>query len=128
MINIVLIEDDNIMASAVKLQLKVILNIEYSIQAFKNVSNAIDYLEDNDCNIIISDLNLPDCKGLDTIHKFDNLDESINVIFMSGSSNEIEINQIIKANNIHFIMKDMDFNESMWLKLSKILNLEKETH
>lgn len=125
MISIVLIEDDSIMASAVKLQLKVILDIEYSLRIFNVVSRAIEYIDNNDCDIIISDLNLPDSKGSDTINQLDNLDDSINVIFMSGSSDEVETNQIRKAPHIHFIMKDMDFNESMWHLLSKLLKLNK---
>lgn len=119
MINIVLIEDDIIMASAVKLQLKVIVEVEYKLELFTSISAAIDYLETNSCDILISDLNVIDSKGIETINKLDNLDESINVIFISGSSEELETKQIRKAPNIHFVMKDMDFNESMWHVLSK---------
>lgn len=125
MVKIILIEDDSIMASTVKLQLKVILDIEYSLKIFNHVSKAIEFINKNKCDIIISDLNLPDSKGIDTINQFQNLDESINVIFISGTSDEIETNHIQEAKHIHFIMKDMKFNESMWNILSKLLKLDK---
>lgn len=123
MINIVLIEDDNIMASAIKLQLKVLLEVEYKLELFKTISAAIDYLKTNSCDILISDLNVIDSKGIETIKKLDTLSDSINIIFISGSSQELEAKQIRKAPNIHFVMKDMDFNESMWHVLSKKMHL-----
>ena len=62
MVKIILIEDDSIMSSAVRLHLKVILEFEYTIEVFGNVRSALEYLVNNQCDILISDINLPDSK------------------------------------------------------------------
>jgi DNA-binding NarL/FixJ family response regulator len=124
MVKIILIEDDSIMSSAVRLHLKVILEFEYTIQVFGNVSSALDYMQSNTCDILISDINLPDSKGNDTIKAFQSLPEETNIIFMSGSSDDVESLDLENHKNTHFIMKDMDFNESMWHVFSKKLKLQ----
>jgi len=124
MIKIILIEDDSIMSSAVRLHLKVILEFEYTIKVFGNVNSALDYMKDNPCDILISDINLPDSKGNDTIKAFSNLPDYINIIFMSGSSDDVDSLDLCNHKNTHFIMKDMDFNESMWNVFTKKLKLK----
>ncbi len=124
MVNIILIEDDSIMSSAVRLHLKVILEFEYTIQVFGNVHSALEYMEDNPCDILISDINLPDSKGNDTIKVLSTLPEDTNIIFMSGSSDDVDSLDLRNHQNTHFIMKDMDFNESMWHVFNKKLNLK----
>lgn len=124
MVKIILIEDDSIMSSAVRLHLKVILEFEYTIKVFGNVNSALDYMKDNPCDILISDINLPDSKGNDTIKAFSNLPDYINIIFMSGSSDDVDSLDLENHQNTHFIMKDMDFNESMWNVFTKKLKLK----
>lgn len=124
MVKIILIEDDSIMSSAVRLHLKVILEFEYTIKVFGNVNYALDYMKDNPCDILISDINLPDSKGNDTIKKFSNLPEHTNIIFMSGSSEDIESLDLKNHQNTHFIMKDMEFNESMGHVFTKKIKLK----
>ena len=124
MVKIILIEDDSIMSSAVRLHLKVILEFEYTIKVFGNVQSALDYMQDNTCDILISDINLPDSKGNDTIKAFQSLPEYTNIIFMSGSSDDLDSLDLKNHQNTHFIMKDMDFNESMWNVFSKKLKLK----
>ena len=124
MVKIILIEDDSIMSSAVRLHLKVMLDFEYSIEVFRNVISALDYMQTNPCDILISDINLPDSKGNDTIKAFKSLPETTNIIFMSGSSDDYESLDLQNHKNNHFIMKDMDFNESMWHVFTKKLNLK----
>ncbi len=124
MVKIILIEDDSIMSSAVRLHLKVILEFEYTIKVFGNVNSALDYMKDNPCDILISDINLPDSKGNDTIKAFSNLPDDTNIIFMSGSSEDVDSLDLENHQNTHFIMKDMDFNESMWNVFTKKLKLK----
>jgi DNA-binding NarL/FixJ family response regulator len=81
-------------------------------------------MEDNPCDILISDINLPDSKGNDTIKALSKLPEDTNIIFMSGSSDDVESLDLRNHQNTHFIMKDMDFNESMGHVFSKKLNLK----
>lgn len=124
MINIALIEDDSIMASAVKLQLRVILDMVYNINSFNNMSAAIKYLTENHCDLIISDLNLPDSKGNATMKLLNYLSDDSQVIFMSGTADDLDSINQNKHPNAYFIMKDMAFNESMLNVLSRKLKLK----
>jgi DNA-binding NarL/FixJ family response regulator len=81
-------------------------------------------MKDNPCDILITDINLPDSKGNDTIKAFQTLPDDTNIIFMSGSSDDIESLDLCNHKNTHFIMKDMDFNESMWHVFTKKLKLK----
>ena len=124
MVKIILIEDDSIMSSAVRLHLKVILEFEYTIKVFGNVRSALEYLVNNQCDILISDINLPDSKGNDTIESFSSLPHNTNIIFMSGSSDDMESLALKNHPNTHFIMKDMEFNESMGHVFTKKIKLK----
>jgi DNA-binding NarL/FixJ family response regulator len=81
-------------------------------------------MQTNTCDILISDINLPDSKGNDTIAAFQSLPETTNIIFMSGSSEDTESLNLRNHKNTYFIMKDMNFNESMWHVFTKKLNLK----
>lgn len=124
MIRILLLEDDRIMESAVKLQLRVLLDEEYEISSFSNMTNATEFLAHTKCDLIISDLNLPDSKGNETLQALNHYSKKSLVIFMSGTAEEIESFDHSKYPNTYFVMKDMEFNESMYKILSKKLQIK----
>jgi DNA-binding NtrC family response regulator len=112
------------MASAIKLQLRVLLDEEYELSSFNNVCAAKEYLAENQCELIISDLNLPDSKGSETMNVLNKYSHKAQVVFMSGTADEIEHIDQSHYPNTCFIMKDMNFNQSMLNVLSKKLNLK----
>ncbi len=109
---IVLIEDDSIMISSVKLQLKVLLKKDYELIPFKRLEKAIHYLESNQCDLVISDINLLDSRGEDTINKLTSNSNDYKLIIISGSYNQYEVSDT-NTNCYQFVPKDIDFNDSI---------------
>jgi len=112
MIKIVLIEDDSIMISSVKLQLKVLLKKDYELIAFRRLEKAVHYLENNQCDLVISDINLLDSRGQDTINKLTSNSHDFKLIIISGSFNQYEVSDT-NVSSYQFVPKDIDFNESI---------------
>ena len=109
---IVLLEDDSVMLSSIKLQLKVLLKEDYELKTFKHLEKAVSYLENNACDIVISDLNLIDSQGQETIDKLVKNSSKYNLIIISGSYEQLTA-YTHESGNYQFIPKDMDFNESI---------------
>jgi DNA-binding NtrC family response regulator len=118
---IVLIEDDSIMVSSVKLQLKVMLKSDYELTAFKRLEKAVDYLENNKCDLVISDINLLDSRGQATISKLTSKSHDYKLIIISGSFNQYEVSDT-NTESYQFVAKDIDFNESISAAIQRVYN------
>lgn len=112
MIKIVLIEDDSVMSSSVRLQLKILLKDDYELRIFKRLEKAITYLENNSCDIVISDMNVVDSHGQETIDALTSKSNGYKLIIISGCFEQLEVDKS-NDDNYQFIPKDMDFNESI---------------
>jgi len=111
-LKIVLIEDDSIMASSVRLQLKVLLKNDYELTTFKRLEKAMSYIENNDCDIVISDMNVMDSRAQETIDRLTSNSNNFKLIIISGCFEQLEVNKS-DEDNYQFIPKDMDLNESI---------------
>lgn len=109
---IVLIEDDSIMVSSVRLQLKVLLKADYELIVFRRLEKAVHYLADNQCDLVISDINLLDSRGQDTINKLTSNSNGYKLIIISGSFNQYEVSDT-NVQSYQFVPKDIDFNDSI---------------
>jgi len=109
---IILIEDDSIMANSVRLQLKVLLKNDYELTTFKRLEKAMSYIENNNCDIVISDINLLDSKGQPTIDRLTSKPQDFKLVIISGSLNRFDIGNKNKE-SYKFIPKDIDFNDTI---------------
>ena len=68
-IKVLLIEDNPGDARLIQLMLEEESNITFSVEVAETLSNALERLNSASFNVIMSDLGLPDSKGIDTFFK-----------------------------------------------------------
>ena len=78
--NVLVVDDENGPRQA----LRMVLKEEYHVLMADCVSAALDVLQDNDVDVIITDIRMPGGTGLDLLRKVKELDDRIEVIILTG--------------------------------------------
>lgn len=80
--------------------------LNYKLKIADSVSVALQYLEDNNYDLILLDYSLGDGTGLDLLRNTGD----IPVIFIAGRSSEEVVVQAMKAGAYDYVIKDLDMN------------------
>ena len=114
---IVLIEDNKIFRNTIQILLKNIFEDKLIIQNFSDFESARVYLDNEDYDLIISDLNFPDSSESETLEYFQNNILEKKKIIISGSIRDLA--EYIP--NTEILDKDDKFNESFKTALLNII-------
>lgn len=87
-IKVLLIEDNKGDAILIQEMLKDVEKTNFQVKHAQTLSDGIDYLQDNDFNIILLDLALPDSHGIDTFNQTNNQAPELPIIILTGLSDE----------------------------------------
>lgn len=87
-IKILLIEDNPGDARLLKTQLSLISAAYYEIQHVESMSEAINALNNEKFDVVLTDLSLPDCDGMETVERILAVNSQMPVIVLSGQENE----------------------------------------
>jgi len=110
---ILVIEDNKIMAEAIKYILKFSLDRVSEVISCNSLANAQEKINDFDYDLIITDLNLPDSDETKTFEFILSLNDRKPKLLISGSEFLSSENEISQNNNIKFISKDDNFNSNL---------------
>lgn len=121
MIKILCVEDHLGTARLIQLILKK-ENPEFEITQVSYLSDALKIIDEQEVNVILLDLNLPDSQGIDTIKKVLNKAPNIPVVIMTGLGDEEITQEAIKFGAKDFLVKG-DF-EAKYLS-NKLMELYK---
>ena len=118
----ILIVDDN------KLNLtsaRAVLNDRYKITAVMKGTQAITFLENNKCDIILLDINMPDMDGFEVLEHIRKIPgcETTPVIFLTADNDFKTETRCFNAGALDFIAKPF-VPEVMRLRIGRILELE----
>ena len=111
-INIISIEDnlgDLILLDEI---LKESSETEYVLTNFPGLKDALDYLENGACDIILLDLSLPDSKGLKSLEKIRMVNDVKPVIVMTGNDDQELAKKAIHSGAQDYLVKG-NFNFSL---------------
>ncbi|MCM1578742.1 MAG: response regulator [Ruminococcus sp.] len=117
--HILIVDDDKVtLASAKKL-----LSRTYRVTAVTSGGQAIKFLENNKCDMILLDINMPEPDGFQTMERITAmLDSPPPIIFLTADSDEKTESRCLKAGAMDFIAKP--FSETVALsRISRILEL-----
>lgn len=114
---IVLIEDNKIFRDTIQILLKNIFEEKLEIQNFSDFESARDYLDNEDYDLIISDLNFPDSSESETLEYFQNNILEKKKIIISASIRDL--GKYIP--NTEILDKDDKFNDNFKTALLNIL-------
>lgn len=108
LLRILVVEDDALQKQLITQIFNRISN-RYKIVSVPNLKDAISALNEQQFDVIISDLYLPDGKGTDLIHKY----PDIPVIAITSHGDEMLAAQIMKAGAADYIQKNSEAFETL---------------
>ncbi len=79
--------------------------VAFKLVALNNLASGIEYLREQEADIILLDLMLPDSNGLDTLRKLRTLASTIPVIVLSGLDDEAICIQAVKEGAFDYLVK-----------------------
>lgn len=85
---ILLVEDDSSDAEFLRACLRRQNAKDIELEHVASMTDAISSIKGNRYDIILLDLNLPDCTGQESVHRIQNADRSIPIVVLSGEGNE----------------------------------------
>ena len=107
---ILLIDDDRLVLKSLKRFLE---NEGYVISCAENSQEALDFINQTEFDLIISDIRIPGVNGIELAHKARGILKEKNreitpIIFMTGYSDENSYNETQKIDASDFIYKPFD--------------------
>ena len=109
---IVFIDDD---AKAGELILRFIDEKKYRCEVFKNPDHAMEFINENSVDLVITDLRMPGMTGMELLAEVKNLNADIPVIMMTAFSTVENAIEALRLGAADFIKKPYDMDELLVL-------------
>jgi len=104
-LKVCVVDDDKSLCDSLK---SLLANSGYDVETAYSGDEALKKMTGDDFKIVILDIRLPDINGVDIYEKIKVSNPGIGVIFMSGFSQEENIDKIAKTNNYIYLNKPFD--------------------
>lgn len=102
--NILVIEDNPADIALIEAYLKE-TSFKHSLYKYESLSGGLDFLEDNDIDLVLLDLKLVDVEGFKTLKTFRDRAPNVPVVVLTGFKNEIMGIQSVRAGAQDFLVK-----------------------
>ena len=123
---ILLVDDDNSIANSFK------INLEnyYELLIANNGKQAIEFVNHHSIDLVLLDIKLPDINGLELLPQIKQINNSIEVIIITGYGAVETAIKAMKEGAYDYICKPINMNEllSLVYKVEEKRNLVKEVH
>ena len=122
-LNICIVEDEEILRVSLKDDL---LDVGYSVTDFENPIKALEHFKKKKCDIIISDIRLPEMNGLELLSKIKSIDPNVFVIMMTAFGSVETAVEAMKKGAFDYITKPFDKDELLLIidKIKEIKSLQ----
>jgi len=118
--SILVVDDDINLCAALKDELT---EVGYDAQYVTNGFDAIKYLQDNEVDMVLLDLKMPDMDGFDVLREMDEKDINTNVIVLTAYADVKSAIDSAKMGASDFISKPYDFDELL-ITIRRVLQRE----
>ena len=108
MIKTVIVEDDLMVASINSQFAKRNPNIQI-VATFHNRKDALDYLKKSDADLVLLDLYMPDCTGLELLSELRNIGSEIDVIMITAANDAEHINEALQLGIVDYLIKPFQY-------------------
>ena len=108
MIKTVIVEDDLMVASINSQFAKRNPNIQI-IATFHNGKDALDYLKKSDADLVLLDLYMPDCTGLELLSELRSIGSEIDVIMITAANDAEHINEALQLGIVDYLIKPFQY-------------------
>jgi DNA-binding NtrC family response regulator len=122
-LNICIVEDEEILRVSLKDDLH---DAGYSVNDFENPIKALEHFKKKKCDIIISDIRLPEMNGLELLSKIKSIDPNVFVIMMTAFGSVETAVDAMKKGAFDYITKPFDKDELLLIidKIKEIKSLQ----
>ncbi|MCB2184523.1 MAG: sigma-54 dependent transcriptional regulator [Desulfobulbaceae bacterium] len=117
---ILIVDDDNMTRQTLSLALA----DDYDTMTAKNGKSALETLEKNDINLILSDLFMPGMNGIELLEELNKLPETPPVIFITGQASVETAVQAMKLGAYDYVTKPINIDR-LCLLIEKTLETQK---
>ena len=108
MIKTVIVEDDLMVASINSKFAKRNPNIQI-VTTFHNGKDALDYLKKSDADLVLLDLYMPDCTGLELLSELRSIGSEIDVIMITAANDAEHINEALQLGIVDYLIKPFQY-------------------
>lgn len=108
MIKTVIVEDDLMVASINSQFAKRNPNIQI-VATFHNGKDALDYLKKSDADLVLLDLYMPDCTGLELLSELRSIGSEIDVIMITATNDAEHINEALQLGIVDYLIKPFQY-------------------
>ena len=107
--NILIIDDDQAMLDCIRMSLQT--NPEYRAEVCDNPGDALELLQINSYNLVITDIVMPQMSGLDVLVEVAKIDANLPVILMTGEEDTSNMRSAIQLGAFDFLRKPFEIAE-----------------
>ena len=124
-LNLVIIEDEEILRETLYDDL---VDVGYSVKSFDEPISVLEYLKKENCDVIISDIRMPEMSGLEFLSKIKALKPEIYVIMMTAFGSVESAVEAMKLGAYDYLTKPFDKEELLLTlkKISELISLKKK--
>ena len=108
MIKTVIVEDDLMVASINSQFAKRNPNIQI-VATFHNGKDALDYLKKSDADLVLLDLYMPDCTGLELLSELRSIGSEIDVIMITAANNAEHMYEALQLGIVDYLIKPFQY-------------------
>lgn len=108
MIKTVIVEDDLMVASINSQFAKRNSNIQI-VATFHNGKDALEYLKNSDADLVLLDLYMPDCTGLELLSELRSIGSEIDVIMITAANDAEHINEALQLGIVDYLIKPFQY-------------------
>lgn len=119
-LNICVVEDEEILRVSLKDDL---LDAGYSVIDFENPIKALEHLRKKICDIVISDIRMPEMDGIEMLSKIKSINPDVSIIMMTAYGSVDTAVEAMKKGAFDYITKPFD-KEELLLIIEKIKEIK----
>ncbi len=119
--NILIVDDDD---SFLNIYKKIFTRKKYNVITTNSANQAIEIVKNNEFDILITDMYMPELTGIDLIKKVKQLAPNIEIILVTGNGSIENAVKAIKEGAYTYIEKPIDFEE-LFINITKIQEYKK---
>ncbi|MGF7118687.1 histidine kinase dimerization/phosphoacceptor domain -containing protein [Methanobacterium oryzae] len=104
-IRVLLIEDNLADTALIREMLKESRNTIFKLHNVRYLDKGLEYLKENEADVLLLDLNLPDSNGLDTFHKANQKVPNVPIVILSAFDDEDSAVKAVKGDAQDYLIK-----------------------
>ena len=110
-LRVLIVDDDPCVTELVEEYLKADFGDDFRVLALNDACRAMEWLEHHGCDLLISDIEMPGCDGLEMLRFAKQRNPWIPVIFMTAHSTWDRIAEAVETGASDYLLKPIDRRE-----------------